>query len=905
MSFPLLATKFNIPPDNLNLIRRERLTNLINEGLQRSHILTLICAPTGYGKTTLVSQWIHQQVEEQFQQGETPRQFIWLTLDQMDNDLARFIPYLVASFQQIQAGLGQDILAMLQNPRAAAPQLLATFLINDLSSMGGHYLLVLDDYHTITAQPIHEFISYLVDHLPQQMHLIIISRSDPAIPLALLRARGQLTELRQQDLAMTSPEISQFFRQLVELDISPEYLQMLVTRTEGWAAGLQLAALSMRHIEDIPAFIRAFSGGHDFIADYLTGEVLDQLDEGTKNFLLQTSIVEQFSASLCQAITGQGQSAQILEKLIEANLFIIPLDYHGEWYRYHALFADLLRKRLQQSSKGFIADLHIKAGRWYAQNKMMNQAVEHFLAGLDYAGAAGLIEENAEQILMQGQTVTFLRWMELFPLEQLYIHPVLVVYQGMAAILLGKIPDVALSLIQEIAASSARFQGEANTLQALYAVMTGKALDAICYSEKALVQLNTEQTFLRILAADSLAMAHALRGDSSSAIRAFEQVVENARQADNVIMTLMGLSNLAGLRYQLGQLHQAYDAYQQVLEISEERLGSRSHAVGKVYLGLGELAREWNDLDSAYSYLSTSVEIFKQFVDIGTTMAYLSIVRIHIAQDEWRKAQSILDEARLHAKASKNTLHDDNLTELMQARLWIALGELQRVELWARGRGLWDKPIDDLVAMADQNATAFDVLQGEYLTLVRLFIAQGKPSKALDILAVLHSHNEKRGQIRRVIEALVLQAVAFHLLGEKKAALQTFLEALELAEPQGYIRTFLDEGQPVAQLLYQVIAADKSFQYANNLLAEFKTQDVSPVGSKKPGSEKNLLEPLSERELEVLGLIAEGLTNQEIGRRLHISLSTVKGHTTHIYGKLGVKNRANAIALAHNLGLLL
>ena len=905
MAIPLLTTKFSLPPASPKLVRRERLLNLLDEGLQGGHLLTLICAPTGYGKTTLVSEWVHQHKEGKSWEEAPHEKFIWLTLDPEDNDLARFIRYLVAALQHIQAGLGQGTLAALQNVHSTSPNVLATILINDLSILTNPSVLILDDYHTINVQSIQDFMGYLIDHQPQEIHLVIISRSDPPLPLARLRARGQLTEIRQVDLAMTGEETSNFLVQHMGLHLSSEQLHILVSRTEGWVAGLHLAMLSMRQTENIPEFIQTFSGGYEYIADYLTGEVLEQQSEVTKDFLLQTSILKQLSAPLCEAVTGQSQAAQILEQLVDANIFLIPLDYQGEWYRYHALFADLLQKRLQQTNKQILSNLHTKAGQWYAQNKMFEQAVEHLLAGKDYDAAASLIGENAERILMHGETATFLRWLEAFPINQLYAQPALVVYQGVAMMLMGKIPENALSLLQEITASAERFRGETDTLQAIYAVMKGKALEAIRLSESALEHLPAERGFLRILAADSLAMGHALRGDLISATQAFEKVVETSQKAGNVIMMLMGLSNLAGLHYQQGRLHQAWDEYQKVLDVSKEQLGGRSQPMGRVLLGMGELAREWNDLEGACKFLSEAAEIFKQFVDIGLTMAYLSLARVYLSQGKWDEVQVILEDARQHSSASKTTVIDDNLTELMQARLWIASGELDRAEQWARRSGLLDRPLGDLVALADHNATAFELVQGEYLTLVRLFLAQNQFTHALNILEVVRSHNEKRAQMRRVIEVLLLQAIAYQQQGADELAMKAFSEALTLAEPEGYMRTFLDEGQPVAQLLYKAMASNHSYAYAGSLLTALTKQELQPaVPIKKADTVQDLVEPLSEREREVLGLIAEGLTNQEIGRQLHISLSTVKGHTTNIYGKLGVKNRTQAVTLAQNLGLI-
>ncbi len=904
MFLPLLTTKYNLPPAVPGLLRRARLSGLLDEGLRSGHLLSLVCAPTGYGKTTLVSQWVHQHETGASWAAAPARQFIWLTLDHEDNDLARFISYLVAALQPVRAGVGQGTLAALQNVRSTSPHVLATLLINDLSALAGPTILVLDDYHTLDVQPIQDFISYLIDHQPPQLHLVIISRADPPLPLARLRARGQLTEIRQLDLALTADETAGFLLQHMGLRLSPAQLQVLESRTEGWVAGLQLAALSMRHTPDIPAFIQAFSGGHEYIADYLTGEVLEQQDELTRSFLLRTSILKQLSAPLCEAVTGQADAAQVLEGLVDGNIFLIPLDDHAAWYRYHALFADLLRKRLLQSNPETLPDLHTRAGRWYAHNNMLDQAVEHFLAGEDYAAAATLIEAHAERILMHGQTATFLRWLEAFPLDQLRAHPVLVVYQGVAQMLLGKLPENALSLLQEIASSAEVFRGEADTLQALYSVMKSNALEAIRLSESALQRLPAERGFLRILAADSLAMAHALRGDLPSATQAFEKVVEAAQKAGNVIMMLIGLSNLAGLRYTQGRLHQAWDDYQQVLNISRERLGGRSQPMSRVLLGMGELAREWNDLESARTYLSAAAEMFEQFVDIGLTMTYLSLARVYLSQGAWDELQSTLEAARQHSRASKTTALDDNLTELMQARVWITLGELDQAEQWARRRGLLDQPVGDLVALADRNATAFELLQGEYLTLARLLLAQDEPAKALAILEVVLSHHEKRAQMRRVIEVLVLQAIAYEQQGADEPAMQAFMRALSLAEPEGYVRTFLDEGQPVARLLYRAIAAGHSPTYASSLLTALTGQGFPSQPPVRKAAVQGMVEPLSERELEVLGLIAEGLTNQEIARRLHISLSTVKGHTSNIYGKLEVNSRTQAVALAQSLGLV-
>jgi LuxR family maltose regulon positive regulatory protein len=907
MSIPILSTKLSLPPDNPNLVRRQRLLNLLDEGLQRNHLLTLVCAPTGYGKTTLVCQWMHEYSKGTHAVEPGTGGLMWLSLDQEDNDLARFIAYIVSAFRQIQHDFGQGILAALQNIRSASPTQLATLLINDFVGWINPSILVLEDYHVINTQSIHDFMSYLIDRQPTNLHLVVISRSDPPLPISRLRARGQLTEIRLQNLAMTEDETRAFLIEMMKLDLSPEQFQLLEHRTEGWAAGLQLAALSIRHSKNISAFIQAFSGGHEYIADYLTDEVLEKQDEETRDFLLQTSILKRLSPGLCEAVTRQAHVDQMLEKLASGNTFIIPLDDQHNWYRYHALFADLLRKRLVQSNKELPANLHNRAGEWYVNNNMLEPAIEHFLAGENLDRAALLIEKSAEQLLIVGQTATYLRWLETFPQEHLHAYPALVVYQGIASMLLGKKPDYALSLLQEIISSSEKYRGETDTLQALYLIMKGNAAEAIKLAESALQNLPSERVFLRILAADSLAMAHTLRGDLINGTLAFEKVVQAAQTGGIVIMRLIGLANLAGLHYQQGHLHQAWEGYQEVYDVSQERLGGRSQPMGRALLGMGEVAREWNELDTARKYFLEAAEVFKQFIDIGLSLVDISLARVYFSLGEWEKVQLVLEEARKHSKDSKATPLDDKLTELMQARLWISSGELNKAEQWARQNGLIDRPIEDLVILADRSATAFELIQGEYLTLVRLYLAQNETRRALEILQVMLSHNEKTSQMRRVIEVLVLQAIAYQHQGDEGRAKQKFSRALTLAEPENYVRIFIDEGQQVLRLLQQAIADDCLPLYTKSLLAAHTRQLYPPKQAvEKTGvaPEKSLVEPLSERELEVLGLIAEGLTNKEIGLRLHVTLSTVKGHTSNIYGKLGVKNRTQAIAIAQNLGLL-
>lgn len=871
----------------------------MDEGLEQNASLILVCGPAGYGKTTVVSEWL------QTSQKLSLDQVAWLTLERGDDDLTRFLTYFVTALQRIRPGFGEGVLKILQSHKPSPVTVLATLLINELSEIPGLFFLVLDDYHLLTVESIQNFIAFLMDHQPPRMGLVLITRTDPALPLARLRARGQLVELRQDALRFLPEEVAEFANRAMGLALSPEQLAFLGRQTEGWISGLQLAAVSLRDVRDRPAFFQAFSGEHDFIADYLTDEVLTHLSEPIRTFLLQTSILERLSAPLCEAVSGQAGLQATLEQLMEANLFIVALDSQHTWYRYHVLFADLLRKRLQEAGEAKVRELHRRASRWFEENGPVDLAIEHAIAGEDGERAVRLIEGVAEGLLMHGQAVTLLRWLEALPQETILRQPILGTLKGFSLILCGRPPEAAAALYQELAVAGSldEFQGEAATLQALLAVLQGRTADAIRLSEQALRQLPADRAFFRSLAADGLGMAYTLAGDIDGATRAFEQVVEIAMQSDNVMMTLMALTNLAGLRYVQGHLRLAIRTCRQVVDLASQRIGRQTPMLGKTLLNLGEMLREQGDLEAAQGYLSEATGMMEFFSEIGLPLAWLALARIKMIQKDWQAAQSNIDLARQRAQASRSTLMDDRLVDLMQARYWLARGELEPVLEWARRLGFLDRSPAEVFEEAARNAAVNELLQAEYLALVRLVLAQRQPEQALEMIVFLQGLVEKRGFQRRIIEILALKALALHQKGDLEGALQAIAKALSLAELEGYQRTFVDEGQPMARLLYQAIAHGISSEYAGRLLGAF-SEESQRIESAAQSPAGRLIEPLSQRELEVLGLIAEGLSNAEIARRLYISLSTVKGHTTNIFGKLGVRNRTGAVTRARSLGLL-
>jgi LuxR family transcriptional regulator, maltose regulon positive regulatory protein len=899
LSAPLLSTKFSIPLTGSKIVHRQRLWQILDEGLEQNVSLILVCGPAGYGKTTLVSEWL------QASQKVRVHQFAWLALEHGDDDLTLFLTYFISALQRLNAGFGQGALKMLQTHKPLPVPALATLLINELSELPGRIFLILDDYHLITAESIQAFLAFLVDHQPNQLCLVLLTRTDPPLQLARLRARRQLVELRQEALCFLPEEVEEFANRTMDLALSPEQLAFLAKRTEGWISGLQLAAISMRAAPDRPTFFTAFSGEDRFIADYLTDDVLSGLSEPLRTFLLQTSILDRLSAPLCEEVTGRPGAQAMLDGLVEANLFIVPLDNQRAWYRYHVLFADLLRKRLQEGPGGEIGELHIRASRWLEANGSIDMAIEHALAGKHFAGAARMVAGIAEGLLMRGQALTLLRWLEALPRETILEWPVLGTLKGFSLILCGRSPEAAAGLYQQLAAAGRldAYQGEDATLQALLAVLQARTADAIRFSEQALRLLPVERAFFRSLAADSLGMAYTLAGDIEAAALAFERVVDISNQSGNLMMTLMALTNLAGLRYVQGHMRLAIQTCRQVVDLASQRIGRQTPMLGKTMLNLGEMLREQGDLEAAEQYLREAAGMMEFFSEIGLPLAWLALARIRMNKRDWPEAQACLDRARQHAQATRSTLMDDRLVEVMQVRIWLARGELDPAAQWAQARGLQERSPAEVFGEAARNASLNELFQAEYLALVRLVLAQRQPERAIEMLAFLQDLVEKRSFQRRIIEILALKALALHQKGDLEQALPVIGRALALAEPEGYQRTFVDEGEPMARLLYQAVARGISPGYAGRLLAVLaqESPEAQPAGTAPAG---DMVESLSEREVEVLGLIAEGLSNSEIASRLYISLSTVKGHTTNIFGKLGVKNRTQAVARARSLGLL-
>jgi LuxR family maltose regulon positive regulatory protein len=896
MTTPLLTTKLYIPPvrPRERVVPRPRLIGQLNEGVARqrggfARKLTLISAPAGFGKTTLVSEWV------QAMGGATPSIAIaWLSLDESDNDPTRFLVYLIAALQTVEANVGKGALSALQSPQLPPAEAILTSLINEITAIPDRIVLVLDDFHLIDAQSIYETLTFLLQHLPPRMHLVIATREDPLLPLARLRARGQLTELRVTDLRFTSSEVAEFLNQVMGLNLSAEDIAALETRTEGWIAGLQLAAISMQGRKDVTSFIQAFTGSHRFVLDYLVEEVLQQQSENVQTFLLQTAILDRLTGSLCDALTGQDNGQATLEMLERANLFIVPLDDERRWYRYHHLFADLLRQRLRQSAASStgeegrgVTELHIRASEWYEENGLEIEAFHHATAASDVERAARLMEGDWMPLPFRGAVIPVLNWLKSLPTTVLDARPLL--WVTYASTLLGAGQQTGVE--QKLQAAETALQGvelddktqdligRIAATRATLAVGQNQVETIIAQSRRALEYLHPDNLAFRTSTTWKLGYAYQLQGDRAAASRAYTEAMSIGQASGNILFTVSAVLGLGSLQEAENQLYLAAESYRRALHLfGDQPLPALACAA---HLGLARIFYEWNDLDAAQQHRQQSIQLVQQTESNDIFAACeVFLARLKLAEGDVAGAAAVLAQAdqfvRQHNLASR-------MPEVAAARVLTLLHQGNLAE-------------------------ATDLAETHELPIsqARVHLAQGDTSAALAALEPLCQQMEAKGLEDERLKVMVLQAVAHYAAalqadGEKEKAVKLLGDALALAEPGGFIRIFVDEGMPMAHLLSEAAALGMMPDYIGKLLAAFEAEGHRSAIS--PPSQP-LVEPLSPRELEVLGLIAQGLSNREISERLFLALDTVKGHNRRIYGKLRVQRRTEAVARARELGLL-
>jgi len=895
MATPILKTKLYIPPVRPGMVSRPRLVDRLNAGLHRK--LTLISAPAGFGKTTLLNEWATR----------SQRSVAWVSLDEHDNDLARFLAYFVAALQKVAANLGEGVLSAFQAPQPPPLESLLTTLINEMAAIPDPFALVLDDYHLITAQPIHSALTFLLEHRPPQMHMVIASRTDPPFPLALWRGRQQLTEIRITDLRFTPGEAAAFLNRITGLNLSADDVTALEERTEGWITGLQLAALALQGTasvqgqDDVPGFIKAFTGSHRYVLDYLTEEVLRRQPESVQSFLLETAILDRLTGPLCDALTGREDGTAMLAALEQANLFLVPLDDERRWYRYHRLFADLLRARLHEAHSDRVPELHRRAGAWYEQAGTIDEAVTHAIAADDLAHVGELIATHGMSLLLRGELTTLLRWISALPEGMVMRSAYICVLHAWALLLTGQVQAVESRLQQAERllekTSESELPGHVAAMRAYMAAQQGDVERTVELGHLALDRLGKQSEGIRGVVLFVLGAANMLRGDTAGAGQAMAEASVVGQRGGNIHIAVPALNALAGIQALQGHLHQAHTTAQEAIRLATGPSGRPLSIAGGPISALAELAYEWNDLESALDYARQSVQLSQRWGNAETlSNSYLTLAAALQARGDLAGAHDALQEA---GRISRELVSTPPFLAQLHAgwvRLWLARGDLAAAARWAKG-------------------VAFDRLvpvhHAEALALARVRLALEQSDAAMQVLNHALEIARSQGLTGVTIEALALQALAYHAQGATDRALAALAEALSLAEPEGYVRVFADEGATMAALLRAAASPDTAAthsvnaEYVRKLLAAFDAPKHGGIEA-IPSSlhTQPLIEPLSEREIEVLALVAEGLSNRDVARKLYIAESTVKSHLNTVYRKLDVKNRTQAVTRARTLDLI-
>ncbi|MGO8950335.1 MAG: LuxR C-terminal-related transcriptional regulator [Ktedonobacterales bacterium] len=890
MTTPLLATKLYIPPPRPNTVRRPRLIARLNEGLERK--LTLLSAPAGFGKTTLLSDWI----------AGCECQAAWLSLDKGDIDPARFLAYLIMALQTIEASIGAGVLGALRSSQLPPLEAILTALLNDLTTLSDPFILVLDDYHMLDAQPVDQALTFLLEHLPPQIRLVIATREDPQLPLARLRAGGHLTEFRTADLRFSASEATVFLNQAMALSLSTTDVAALETRTEGWVAGLQLAAISLQGHPNPTRFITEFTGSHRFVMDYLVEEVLYRQPEHIQEFLLRTSILDRLCGPLCDAVllapSGSGQAT--LEYLERVNLFIVPLDNERRWYRYHHLFAELLRQRLHQNTasapadtgnidegKGDVTHFHRRASVWYEEQGLELDAFQHATAVQDVDRAERLIEGNGMPLHFRGAVAPVLGWLNSLPSAVLDTRPILQTAYASVLLATGRVSAAEEKLLAaerglqgaELDDTIRDLIGRIAANRAMAAVSQNQVETIIAQSQLALENLHPNNLAFRTSTAWKLGFAYQLKGDRAEARQAYIDVISVAQASGNLTFTVMATIGLGNMQEVDNQLHPAAETYRRVLQLLGE---PPLPVVCEAHLGLARICYEWNDLGTAEQQAQQSLQLAGQLEHADRLVASeVVLARLRLAQGDTAGAAALLDQAGQSARQQNFV---DRIPEIVDAHVLTLLREGQ-------------------LAAAAELAEMHDLP----ISQARVYLAAGNPSAAQAALQPWRQQVEAKGWEDARLKVLVLQALALKAQGAKDKAVHVLLDALALAEPGGFIRTFVDEGRPMARLVSAAVTPGRKSEYIGTLLAALEAKEQGSEGtSQRPPalSAQPLVEALSPREVEVLQLMARGCSNQEIAGQLFLALDTVKWHNRHIFGKLQVQRRTEAVARAAELGLL-
>jgi LuxR family maltose regulon positive regulatory protein len=899
MAMPVLATKVFVPPPRPRAVRRPRLIEQMDDGIRAGRKLTLISAPAGFGKTTLVSEWVAQT------RHRDPQVLVaWLSLDESDNDPVRFLTYLTASLHQADPDIGAND----RNTQLSVEATL-TALVNDIVRSSHDIILVLDDFQLIEEATVRDAVTFLLDHLPSTVHVAISSRSDPLLPVARLRARGELTELRAADLRFTPDEAAAFLNEVMGLSLSHEDVAALGRRTEGWAAGLQLAALSLREHSDIAGFITAFTGSNRFIIDYLIEEVLQRAPESVREFLGNTAVLDRLRGSLCDAVTGHSGGSDMLEYLERANLFVVPLDDRREWYRYHHLFADVLRSRLLAQGPEHVSALHSRASVWFEMNGFPEEAVRHAFAASDFERAARLIEATIPSIRKSRRDATLLSWLTMLPKESIARRPVLGVFSAWSSLVAGDVDAVEPQLTaaermlsplgdEGMPAHDSEPSEELRNLpvtiaiyRAAVALAKGDLTGTNEHARQAMDHSSPDDHLGRGAAAGLLGIASWATGDLEAGLRAFEESSARLRRAGNLTDALSTTIVIANMLAPLGRLRETQRAYEEALREAIE-LGNGGEPTADLHAGISYVLLERDQLSLAREHLAASEALGEgAFSHEHRYRWFIAMAKVRLALGEHDAAVDLLMEAERHYRPG--FFPEVSPIGAMKARVRIVQGRLADALTWVEEQGL--SSTDELTYLDEF----------EHITLARVLITQhragnasGAIQEATALLGRLLVAAEAGGRTGTVNEILVLQALALEAQGETALALGPLERALDQAEPEGYTRLFVDEGPPMLRLLRAAAGGSIRPEYVRRLSQALRQKEGTDQ------MERPIADALSERELHVLRLLATEMTGPEIARELYVSLNTMRTHTKHIFAKLNVTSRPAAVRRAEMLGLI-
>ena len=910
---PLLLTKLSVPSARRSLVTRPRLSERLEEELGGK--LTLITAPAGFGKTTLLSMWLAAS-------SRRGRSAVWLSLDPGDNDPTRFWRYFIAVANRLYPGAGDTALLLLQSSQAPPIEAILTTLLNELTELPDDAVLVLDDYHLIESRSIHEALAFLIEHLPPQVHLVICTRADPPLPLSRLRARGEMAELRASDLRFTTEETTAFLEKAVGSRLSTEEVAELQERTEGWVAGLQLAALALRDRFDTSSFIAAFTGSNRYVVDYLVEEVLARQPEALRTFLLQTSILDRMCGPLCDAVTSRDDGQEALEYLEHANLFVIPLDEDRQWYRYHHLFSDVLRQRLRETEADLLPALHQRASVWFERHGLATEAVHHALEANDIERAAALIEDIGLSVMLPGQVYTLLGWLDKLTDAVVSSRPALCIVHAAALMFAGqpeaaeaRLDDAERDVQADAPADQALILGQAASIRGNLARISGDLARCVTFSRRAL-DLLPQTHFTWKVSKLNATYAYQVSGEVTPPTeRLVADAIITVRGTGNPLTILRSIINLAQVQVLQGRLREAVTTFGEAAR-SSSGPGESERLVGNpaYYFGMGDLLREWNDLDAAERHLEQGMDLVSEIPTVDAEVVahgFISLAQLQHARGEYGAAETTL-ETFSHLARERNFFPQLlRHAAAMKTRLALAQGNLPGAIGWA-----------DASALHVEEPSY--PREGEYLTLARVLIARarGDPEgpyfdDALRLIDLLLGAAESGARMGSVIEMLILRALALQARRETGGAFVALERAIGLAEPEGYIRVFVDEGASIAALFSEFLKARRregrsakqlaSLGYVRELLAVFESPHT---GTEPPAPAQHaqatgqpLPEHLTRREREVLVLIGEGFSNREIAARLFITTSTVKWYVHSILRKLDVDSRTKAVARGRELHL--